>query len=45
MRRLEDNIKIGLTENKYDGMDRTELAQRKVQWRILVNTAMSIRVL
>jgi hypothetical protein len=33
-----------LREIGWDGMDWTELAQDRVQWRALVNTVMSLRV-
>jgi hypothetical protein len=42
-RRWVDNIK-DLRETGWDGMDWTELAQDKDQWRALVNTVMNLRV-
>jgi hypothetical protein len=39
-----DNIKMGLREIKWDGMDWIELAQDSDQWRALVNTVMNLRV-
>jgi hypothetical protein len=40
-----DNVKIDLREIGCDGMDWIDLAQDRVQWRALVNTAMKRRVL
>jgi hypothetical protein len=42
--RLVDNIKIDLIEIGWDGMDWIDVAQDRVQWRALVNTAMNLRV-
>jgi hypothetical protein len=39
-----DNIKIGLREIGWDGMDWIDLAEDRDQWRALVNTAMNLRV-
>jgi hypothetical protein len=39
-----DNIKIDFREI-WDGMDWTDLAQDKEEWRALVNTVMNLRVL
>jgi hypothetical protein len=39
-----DNIKIDLREIGWDGMDRSDLAQDRDQWRDLVNTIMNFRV-
>jgi hypothetical protein len=39
-----DNIKIGLREMEWDGMDWIDLAQERDQWRALVNTEMKLRV-
>jgi hypothetical protein len=43
-RRWVDNIKMHLREMGLDGMDWIDLAQKRDQWRALVNTAMNIRV-
>jgi hypothetical protein len=43
-RRWVDNIKKGLKERVWDGMDWIELAQDRDQWRALVNTVMNLRV-
>jgi hypothetical protein len=43
-RRWEDNIKKGLTKIEWGGMDQINLAQDKVQWRVLVNIVMNFRV-
>jgi hypothetical protein len=37
------NIKIGLRETGWCGMDWTDLAQDRGQWRALVNTVMNIK--
>jgi hypothetical protein len=42
--RWVDNIKIGLREIEWDGMDWIDLAQHRDQWRALVNTVMNLRV-
>jgi predicted small integral membrane protein len=39
-----DNIKIGLTEIGWDGIDWIDLAQDRDLWRALVNTVMNLRV-
>jgi hypothetical protein len=39
-----DNIKMDLREIGWDGMDWTDLAQDRDQWRALVNTVMNLRV-
>jgi hypothetical protein len=39
-RRWVDNIKMGLREIGWDGMDCIDLAQDRDQWRALVNTVM-----
>jgi hypothetical protein len=39
-----DNIKIDLTEIRWDGVDWVDLAQDRDQWRALVNTVMNLRV-
>jgi hypothetical protein len=43
-RRRVHNIKMVLRERGRDGMDWTELAQDRDQWRTLVNTVMNLRV-
>jgi len=43
-RRWEDNIKMGLQEVGYGGMDWIELAQVSDRWRALVNAVMNLRV-
>jgi hypothetical protein len=43
-RRWVDNIKMDLREIEWDGMDCTDLAQDRHQWRALVNTVMNLRV-
>jgi hypothetical protein len=42
--RWVDNNKIDLREIGWDGMDWTDLAQDRDQWRALVNTVMNLRV-
>jgi hypothetical protein len=39
-----DNIKINLREIGLDGVDWSDLAQDRDQWRALVNTVMNIQV-
>jgi hypothetical protein len=36
-----NNIKVGLREIEWDGMDRIDLAQEKQTWRDLVNMVMN----
>jgi hypothetical protein len=43
-RRWVDNIKIGIREIGWDGLDWIDLAQDRDQWRALVNTVMNLRV-
>jgi hypothetical protein len=43
-RRWVDNIKMGLREIGWDGMDWIDLAQDRDQWRTLVNAVMNLRV-
>ena len=43
-RRWEDNIKIGLQEVGFGGMDWIELAQDRDRWWALVNSVMNLRV-
>jgi hypothetical protein len=42
-RRVE-NIKMGLRDIGWDGMDWIDLAQNRDQWRALVNTLMNLQV-
>jgi hypothetical protein len=42
--RWVDNIKMDLREIGLDGMNWTDLAQDKYQWRALVNMVMNLRV-
>jgi hypothetical protein len=44
IRRWVHNIKIDLRDKGWDGMDWTDLAQDRDQWRALVKTVMNIRV-
>jgi hypothetical protein len=39
-----DNIKMGLSEIGWDGVDWIDLALNRDQWRALVNTVMNLRV-
>jgi hypothetical protein len=41
---LEDNIRSDLREIGWGGMERTDMAQDRDQWRALVNTVMNLRV-
>jgi hypothetical protein len=43
-RRWVDNIKMGLRETGYGGMDWIDLAQDMDQWRVLVNTVMNLQL-
>jgi hypothetical protein len=43
-RRWVDNIKMGLREIGWDGMDWIHLAQNRDQWGALVNTVTNLRV-
>jgi hypothetical protein len=43
-RRWEDNIRMGLREIGWGGMDWIDLAQDRDQWRALVNTVMNLWV-
>jgi hypothetical protein len=43
-RRWEDNINLDLREIRIDGVNWTQLAQDRVQWRVCVNTVMNLRV-
>jgi hypothetical protein len=40
-----DNIKIGLREIGWVGVDWIDVAQDRDQWKALVNTVMNLRVL
>jgi hypothetical protein len=40
----DDNIKMGLQEVGFRGMDWIELAQDTDRWRVLVNAVMNLRV-
>jgi hypothetical protein len=42
--RWVDSIKIDFREMGWDGMDCTDLAQDRDQWRALVNTLMNLQV-
>jgi transposase len=42
--RWVDNIKTGLREIGWDGMDWIDLARDWDQWRAVVNTVMNLRV-
>jgi hypothetical protein len=42
--RWVDNIKMGLRETGWDGMDWIDLPQDKDQWRALVDTVMNLQV-
>jgi hypothetical protein len=42
--RCMDNIKMVLREIGWDGMDWTDLAKNRNQWRFLVNTVMNLEV-
>jgi transposase len=42
--RWMDNIKMGLTEIGWSGMDWIDLTQDRGQWRALVNTVMNLWV-
>jgi hypothetical protein len=42
--RICSNIKIGLREVGWDGINWIELAQDRDQWRAVVNTVMNFRV-
>jgi hypothetical protein len=42
--RRVDDIKMGLTEIGWGGIDWIDLAQGRDQWRALVNTVINLRV-
>jgi hypothetical protein len=44
-RRWMDNIKMDLREIGWDGVDWTDMAQDRGQWRALVNTVLDFQVL
>jgi hypothetical protein len=44
MHRWEDNIRMGLREIEWEGVDRMHLVQDRGQWWALVNTAKNIWV-
>jgi hypothetical protein len=43
MRKWEDNIRIDLMEIGWEGMNWIHLAQDRDQWRVIVNTLMSLQ--
>jgi hypothetical protein len=43
-RRWEDNIRMGLREIGWEGVDWMHLVQDRDQWRDVVNTMMNLRV-
>ena len=43
-RRWEDNIKTGLQEVGYEGIDWFDLGQERDRWRALVNAVLNLRV-
>jgi len=43
-RRWDDNIKIGLQEVGFGGMDWIKLAKNRDRWRVLTNAVMNLRV-
>jgi hypothetical protein len=43
-RRWEDNIKMDLREDGWEGMDWINLGQDRDRWRALVNAVMNFRV-
>jgi hypothetical protein len=43
-RRCVDNIKMDLREIGWDGVDWSDMAQDRYQWRALVNTVLNLRV-
>jgi len=42
-RRWEDNLRIDLMEIGWEGMNWIHLAQDRDQWRVIVNTLMSLQ--
>jgi hypothetical protein len=43
-RRWVDNVKMDLREIGWDGVDWSDMAQDRDQWRALVNTLLNLRV-
>jgi hypothetical protein len=43
-RRWKDNFKLDLRKIRIDGANWIQLAQDRIHWRALVNTAMNLRV-
>jgi hypothetical protein len=43
-RRCVDNIKKDLREIGWDGVDWSDMLQDRVQWKVLVNTVLNLRV-
>jgi hypothetical protein len=43
-RKWVDNTKMDLSKIGWDGRDWTDLAQNRDQWKVLVDTAMNLRV-
>jgi hypothetical protein len=43
-RRWVDNIKMGLREIGWEGVDWIDMAQDRDKWRALVNTVLNLRV-
>ena len=43
-RRWQDNVKMGLQEVSWEGMDWIDLAQDRNRWRAIVNAEMNLRV-
>jgi hypothetical protein len=44
-RRLEDNIKMDLTEIGWEAVDWIHMAQGRGSWRAFVNTVMNLRII
>jgi hypothetical protein len=42
--RREDNIRMDISETKWQGVDWMHVAQERDKWRALVNTVMNLRV-
>jgi hypothetical protein len=43
-RKWMDNIKMDLREKRWDGVDWTDMAQDRDQWRALLDTVLNLRV-
>jgi hypothetical protein len=43
-RRWVDNVEMDLSDTGWDGIDWTDLAQDRDQWRALMNKEMNLRV-